>query len=91
MNICKDREREKWRKTATADARIARVLCKQNELNASIQHSFASLLKRKESQKWERHALRQLKKKRWRERDREKKRTNLCISITRPVLRIYVA
>lgn len=41
-----------------ADARIARVSCKQNELNVSIQHSSASLFKRKGSEKRERHALR---------------------------------
>jgi len=51
--IEKERNEEK---TATADARIARVSCKQNELNASI-HSSTLLLKTKESEKRKRYAL----------------------------------
>ena len=49
----RQREQRDEEKTATADACIARVSCKQNELNANIQHSSASFLKREENKKRE--------------------------------------
>lgn len=67
----KERNEEK---TATADASIVCISCKQNELNASIQHSSALLLKRKESEKRERYILRNATGERQRKREIEKKK-----------------
>lgn len=75
-----------------ADARIARVSCKQNELNVSIQHSSASLFKRKRKAGKARSKERQLREKKIEKRIGEREgKEQICIPVTRPILRIYVA